>query len=195
MAFFTHFQLSIQYETGTHLLTSLKKYTVTHISNHIHGWKRRRRLIEFETVDELLTQWFKKSFVSKISKDITMGGCVIEEQAMARAQYLDLVYSKSGTLYEVLPDAPRPYLDLTASKSPDVPLVDGVISSMSQTSTKDYLKSKSISNTGSNNPSKNSSSPGKTSEVYDVQSTAVDKAFKGKKKGKGKAKSNAPRRS
>jgi hypothetical protein len=37
-----------------------------------------------------------------------MGGCVTEEQAIARAQYLDLVYSQSGTLYEMLPDAPRP---------------------------------------------------------------------------------------
>jgi hypothetical protein len=36
-----------------------------------------------------------------------MGGCVTEEQAIARAQYLDLVYSQSGTLYELLPNAPQ----------------------------------------------------------------------------------------
>jgi hypothetical protein len=83
--------------------------------------------------------------------------------------------------------------DLTASKSPDVPPVDGVIGSVSQTSTKASSKQKSVSNTGSNNPSKNSSNPGKTSEVHVVQSTTADKASKGKKKGKGKAKADTPK--
>lgn len=117
-----------------------------------------------------------------------MGGCVIEEQSISHAQYLDLVYSQSGTLYEILPDARRPSLDLTASKYPDVPPVDSVIGYMSQASTKSSLKQKFVSNTGSNTPSKNSSSPCKTTEVHVVQSTAIGKAYKGKKKGKGKAK-------
>ncbi|MCY6488295.1 hypothetical protein, partial [Actinobacillus pleuropneumoniae] len=56
-----------------------------------------------------------------------MGGCVTEEQAIARAQSLDLVYSQSGKLYEMLPDDLTQSLDLTASKSLDTPPVDGVI--------------------------------------------------------------------
>jgi hypothetical protein len=36
-----------------------------------------------------------------------MGGVVTEEEAIARAQYLDLVYSQSGTLYELIPNATR----------------------------------------------------------------------------------------
>jgi hypothetical protein len=37
-----------------------------------------------------------------------MGGVVFSEQAIIRAQYLDLVYSQSGTLYDLIPHAPRP---------------------------------------------------------------------------------------
>lgn len=98
MDFLTHFQLSVHYETGTYLLTSLKQDTATHISDHIHEWRRRRHLIKFELTNQLLTKWFTKSFVAPIARDIAMGGCVTKEQAIARAQYVDLVYSQSGTL-------------------------------------------------------------------------------------------------
>jgi hypothetical protein len=46
MEFLTHFQLPIRYETGTDILTSLHQSTSTHISDHIHEWRRRRRLIK-----------------------------------------------------------------------------------------------------------------------------------------------------
>lgn len=45
--FLTHFQLPIRYEMGTHLLTSLKQTTATHISDNIHEWRRCRHLIKF----------------------------------------------------------------------------------------------------------------------------------------------------
>ena len=48
MAFLTHFQLSIRYETSTHLLTSLKLTTAKYISDHVHEWRRWRHLIKFE---------------------------------------------------------------------------------------------------------------------------------------------------
>lgn len=35
-----------------------------------------------------------------------MGGAITEEQAIAHAQYLDLVYSQYGTLYDLIPNAP-----------------------------------------------------------------------------------------
>ena len=127
MAFLTHFHLPVRYEIGSHLLTSLKQDTASHIFDHIHEWRRRRRLIKFRIPHELLTEWFTISFVNKMVADIAMGGCVIEDQAISRAHYLDLVYSQCGTLYDMLPDAPRPSLHLTSSKSPDVPHVDGVI--------------------------------------------------------------------
>ena len=71
--------------------------------------------------------------------------------------------------------------------------VDGVIGSFSKTSTKASSKQKYVSNTGSNNTSKNSSNPGKTFEVNVIQSTAADKASKDKKKGKGKSKYDTPK--
>jgi hypothetical protein len=46
MSFLTHFQLPIRYEIGTELLTSLSQTTSVHISDHIHEWKRRQRLIK-----------------------------------------------------------------------------------------------------------------------------------------------------
>ena len=73
MAFLTHFQLPVRYEAGTHLLTSLKQDKATHISDHIHEWRRRRRLIKFDIPDLLLNHWFTTSFVNKIAQDIAMG--------------------------------------------------------------------------------------------------------------------------
>ena len=123
MAFLTHFQLRIHYEMVTHLLTSLKQDTTTHIYDHIHEWRRRRHFIKFWIPDQLLTDWFTTSFFSPIARDIAIGACVTEEQAIARAQYLDLVYSQSGTLYDVLPDALRP----GTSKALSMLSVDSVI--------------------------------------------------------------------
>lgn len=56
-----------------------------------------------------------------------MGGCVTKEQVIVCAQYLDLVYSQFGTLYDMLPAAPRPSSDLTSSESPTAPHIDGLI--------------------------------------------------------------------
>ena len=119
-----------------------------------------------------------------------MGACVTEEQAIAHAQYLDLVYSQSGTLYELLPDAPRP----GTSKTLVTPPVDDIIGYVSQTSCKSSpspVKKKSDPSTDT--ASQPPSNPCKTVEVNVVQSTSEDKASKGKKKGKGKAKADTPK--
>jgi hypothetical protein len=42
-----------------------------------------------------------------------MGNVVTEEQAIIHAQYLDLVYSQSDTLYDLIPNAPHPSNDPT----------------------------------------------------------------------------------
>lgn len=43
--------------------------------------------------DQILTDWFTKSLLPPIARDVAMGGAIMEEQAIAHAQYLDLVYS------------------------------------------------------------------------------------------------------
>ena len=72
MAFLTHFQLTIQYEIGTDLLTSLHQVTSTHISDHIHEWRRRRRLIKAPIPEQLLADWFTKSLLPPIARDVSM---------------------------------------------------------------------------------------------------------------------------
>ena len=83
MSFLTHFQLPIRYEMGTELLTSLHQTTFVHISNHIHEWRRRRRLIKVVIPDQLLAEWFTKSLLPQIACDVSMGGVVTEEEAIA----------------------------------------------------------------------------------------------------------------
>jgi hypothetical protein len=133
MSFLTHFQLPIRYETGTELLTSLRQTTSIHISDHIHEWRRRRRLIKAVIPDQLLAEWFTKSLLPQIARDVAMGGVVTEEEAIARAQYLDLVYSQSGTLYELIPNATRATND--PSKPSTASHADGVIGSVKTQST------------------------------------------------------------
>jgi hypothetical protein len=125
MDFLTHFQLPIYYETGTKLLTSLRQTNSVHIFDHIHGWRRRRQLIKATIPDQLLVEWFTKSLLPQIARDVAMGGVITEEEAIARAQYLDLVYSQSGTLYELIPNAPHTSID--PSKPSSTTHADGVI--------------------------------------------------------------------
>ena len=54
-----------------------------------------------------------------------MGSAVTKEQAISQAQYLDLVYSQSGNLYDLILQAPHPNTD--PSKPPAEVLVDGVV--------------------------------------------------------------------
>jgi len=125
MAFLTHFQLPIRYETGTELLTSLRQSTSTHISDHIHEWRRCRQLIKAAIPGEFVVDWFLKSLLPAIAKDVAMSGAITEEELILRAQQLDLIYAQSGTLYELIPHASRPTFDLT--KPLPGPHADGVI--------------------------------------------------------------------
>ena len=79
MDFLTHFQLPIWYKIGTELLTSLRQTTSTHISDHIHELRRRRRLIKAPIPDQLLADWFTKSLLPPIARDVSMGGALNEE--------------------------------------------------------------------------------------------------------------------
>ena len=96
--------------------------------DHIHEWRRHRRLIKAPIPDQLLADWFTKSLLPPISRDVAMGGVVTEEQSISRTQYLDLVYSQYGTLYDLIPQAPRPSTD--PAKPPAETPFDGVIGSI-----------------------------------------------------------------
>jgi hypothetical protein len=127
MEFLTHYQLPIRYETCTKILSSFKQSSSTHISDHIHEWRRRRRLIKVPLLDQLLAEWFTKSLIGPISCDVSVGGVVTKEQAISHAQYLDLIYSQTGTLYDLIPEAPRPSTNPTPTPSKHSHATDGVI--------------------------------------------------------------------
>ena len=57
-----------------------------------------------------------------------MGGVVTEEKAISRVQYLDFIYSQYETLYDLIPQAPRPSTNLTNPPA-DIP-IDGIVSSI-----------------------------------------------------------------
>ena len=64
-------------------------------------------MVETYVPDHLLAEWFIKSLLPSITEDVAKGGVVTEEQFIARAQYLDLIYTQSGTLYDKIPNAPK----------------------------------------------------------------------------------------
>ena len=61
-----------------------------------------------------------------------MSRAVTEEDVIRRAQHLDLIYSQSDTLYDIIPNAPRPSNDIP--QTTPGPHADGVIGSVSTTS-------------------------------------------------------------
>lgn len=65
-------------------------------------------MVKTYVLDQLLAEWFIKSLLPPITEDVAKGGVITEEKFIAHAQYLDLVYTQSGTLYDKIPDAPRP---------------------------------------------------------------------------------------
>jgi hypothetical protein len=175
MSFLMHFQLPIHYDTGTKLLTSLRQTNSVHISDHIHEWRRRRRMIKAIIPDILLAERFSKSLLPMIACDVTMGGAVTKEQAITWAQYLDLVYSQSGTSYDFLLNVARANTD--PSKPPSSSHADGVIGSVKTQYTSQSL---TLSST---------SPQTQISEVNVVQS-APSQQSRGKKKTKNKSKNN-----
>jgi hypothetical protein len=115
-----------------------------------------------------------------------MGGVVTEEQDISRAQYLDLVYSQAGTLYDLLPELPHPGTSSTSTTPAASHAADGVIGTA-------HAHSHSVSSTTPKSTFsnvQNAPSPatptGKTSEVNVVQSTTTGKNKS--KKGRGKNK-------
>ena len=82
-------------------------------------------MIKAPIPDQLLADWFTKSLLPPIDRDVAMGGSITKEQAISSTQYLDLVYSKSGTLYGVIPHAPRPTTD--PSRPATEPPTDGIL--------------------------------------------------------------------
>ena len=77
---------------------------------------------------EFLLDWFLKSLLPYIAKDVSTSRVQNEEQAIFRAQELDLIYAQSRLLYEIIPNA------LHSSFNPKVklgPHADRIVGCMS----------------------------------------------------------------
>ena len=105
-----------------------------------------------------------KSLLLPIARDVYMGGSVTEEQAISRSQYLDLVYSQSSTLYDLIPHAPEPTND--PARPGTEPLADGILGSVQTQTARKYSKKKNQTNSPTNPPSKTASSLVASAEIH-----------------------------
>ena len=78
-----------------------------------------------------------------IARDVAMGGSITEDQAISWDQYLDLVYSQSGNIYDLIPQAPRPSID--PAKPPTEVPIDGIVGSIQSPSAAKPAKQPQIS--------------------------------------------------
>ena len=93
MTFLNHFQLPVCYDVGTELLSTFWQDKATHISDHIQEWRRWKRLIKAFIPPKFLLEWFLKSLLPYIVKDVSTSGVQNEDQSIFSAQQLDLIYS------------------------------------------------------------------------------------------------------
>ena len=84
-------------------------------------------MIKVPVPPEFLLEWFLKSLVPQLSKDVATSGVFSEEDAIMRAQQFELIYSQSGLLYEILLYVPRSILDKTRQRAG--PHADGIVGS------------------------------------------------------------------
>jgi hypothetical protein len=134
-------------------------------------------------------EWFTKSLIGPLSRHVSMGGVVTEEQVISRAQYLDLVYSQTIALYDLIPDAPRPSTNPTPTPPTNSHVANGVIGTFhakTQSMHVDHANPKPNNSNIQNTPAP-TRFIGKTVEVNSVQSTPIGKNQNGNK-GKGKNK-------
>jgi hypothetical protein len=133
MVFLNHFQLLVRCDVDTESLAKFEQTKADHISDHIREWRHWKILIKVEVPSTFLLEWFLKSLVPFLSKDVATSGVFSEEEVIMRAQQLQLIYSKSGLLYEIFPDAPWSILEKARQKSG--PHVDGIVGSTQGNST------------------------------------------------------------
>lgn len=85
-------------------------------------------MIKANILDQFLVDWFVKSLLPYIAKDIALSGVMKEQEVIIRAQQLDLVYSQSRVLYDILPNSPR--AETKPTKFSHGPHADGIVGSV-----------------------------------------------------------------
>jgi hypothetical protein len=172
MAFLNHFQLPVRYNAGTELLANFEQMTADHISDHIKEWRHRKSLIKVPVPPTFFLEWFLKSLVPQLFKDVVTSGVFSKEDAIMRAQQFELIYSQSGLFYNILPDAPRSILDKTRQR--DGPHANGIVGS-AQTKLVEQLTKQlqqlSIQHSTASQTTTLAALPTQMSEVHSMQTT------------------------
>ena len=101
----------MRYKARTELLLTFRQDKATHISDHTQEWRRQKRTINAFIPPYFILEWFLKSLLPYITKDVSTSRVQNEDQAIFRAQQWDLIYGQSGLLYEIIPNAPRSNFD------------------------------------------------------------------------------------
>ena len=91
-----------------------------------------------------------------------------EEQAIFRAQELDLIYAQSGLLYEIIPNAPRSSFDLKVKPGPHADGIVGCTSAKPADSVAKQVGQLSI-NQSTSGQAMASSQPSQMANVLSVQ--------------------------
>jgi hypothetical protein len=74
MVFLKHFQLPVRYNADTELLANFEQTKADHISGHIREWWCQKSLIKVPVPPTFLLEWFLKSLVPHLSKDVASRG-------------------------------------------------------------------------------------------------------------------------
>jgi len=95
-------------------------------------------MIKDDIPHQFLVDWFVKSLFPYIVKDVALFGVTKKEEAIIRAQQLDLFYSQLRVLYDILPNAPR--AEANPTKFIPGPHADGMVGSIQNTVAQQNLK-------------------------------------------------------
>jgi hypothetical protein len=104
-----------------------------------------------------------------------MVGVITEEQVISRSQYLDLVYSQTDTLYELILDTHCPSMNPTLAPPVDSHVSNGVIGTFHAETQSIHTSHTNPNSTTSNVQNIPTPTLDKTSEVNLVQSTPTGK--------------------
>ena len=83
--FLNHFQLPVRYDVGIKLLSTFRQDKATHISDHTQEWHRQKWLKKDFIPPKFLLEWFLKSLLPYIVKDVSTSGVQNEKRAIFRA--------------------------------------------------------------------------------------------------------------
>jgi hypothetical protein len=117
---------------------------------------------------ELLLELFLKYLLPYILKDVSTYGVTYEEEEIFNSQQLDLIYSQSGMLYEILPDAPSSNYDPRKNPRLHADDIVGFVIVKFAESVKSHLKDLSLNQFVGGIASSVSSNPTQSTNVCSV---------------------------